>query len=479
MAIAMALASASAPLFASDAGSAPVRTVVILSASSAAGTGATTYDSAYSGRFATYLSGLKPAWKLVNLAVGGYTCYQIMPTGYQTPPNRPAVDTAHNITKALSLKPDRILISMIGNDIGSGYGETEIQNNLDSLYGWATKAGIPTWVADAPPRNSDDSAKVKIRLHMRQWIMDRYAPHGLDFYDSLGDANGKYFPDLDAGDGTHYNNKAHAIVFRKLVAANIPGLPTIALLGASAALGYGASTADSGYAGRYGKYLSGLDPTWRLASLAVDGHTSYQIMPTGYVPPANRPAPDTTHNISKVLALKPECLILSMAGSDVAYGYSESEIKANLDSLYGWATKAGIRTWVATPQPRTPDDSTQRKIRQDMRQWILSRYAPRVLDFYTDLGGYEGNMYPEFNSGDGSHYNDKGYPIVYRRLVAANLTDLTTVAVREMKQPQNGGSARASALRMDRAFGPLLLPGPDGGRFDARGRKAMAPKAAP
>ena len=53
----------------------------------------------------------------------------------------------------------------------------------------------------------------------------------------------------------------------------------------------------------------------------------------------------------------------------------------------------------------------------------------------------DGNRYPEVNSGDGSHYNDKGYAIAYRRLVAANLTDLATVAVLYIKQRWNGGAA--------------------------------------
>ena len=74
-------------------------TIAILGSSTAAGVGASTYDSAFAGRYAKYLGGLKPSWKLVNLAVGGYTTYHIMPTGWKRPAGRPAPDTARNITK--------------------------------------------------------------------------------------------------------------------------------------------------------------------------------------------------------------------------------------------------------------------------------------------------------------------------------------------------------------------------------------------
>lgn len=461
-----AMALAAAPVTVSGAD----RTIVLLNGSNGAGWGATTYDSAYAGRYAAYLTGLKPAWSLVNLSVAGYTTYNIMPTGYNTPAGRSKVDTSHNITKVLALKPACFILCMLGNDIAYGYSETEIKNNLDSLYRWATRAGIKTWVVNAPPRNTDSPAQTEVRLSLNAWILSHFAGRAIDYYDGLG-VNGKFYPEMHNGDGIHYSNRGHAHVFRTIVAANLPGVPTVSFLGASSTLGFGASTPDSSYISRYEKYLSGLNPTWRVENLSIVGHTTYDIMPTGYKPPAGRTAPDSAHNITKVLAQKPQSLLINMTGSDITNGFTEAEIKANLDSLYTWGTKAGVKVWVANAPPRNLDDSAQRIRRKNLNTWILSRFAPRVLDLHDSLGGADGSMYPSVNSGDGNHFNNRGQEIVYKRLVAANLPGLV-VDIRSAPSQRSSRPAHAPRLKLDQTTGSLLLPGPDRARFDVQGRKA-------
>lgn len=196
-------------------------TIAILGSSTAAGTGASTYDSAFAGRYAKYLGGLKPSWKLVNLAVGGYTTYHMMPTGWKAPTGRPAPDTARNITKVLALKPSALLICMLTNDINNGYPASEYNANYDSVFAWAVKAGIPTWITTPVPRTAFDAAKRKQLLALRDRMLARFAPRALDFYDSLGDADGNYLPGWNAGDGIHTNDKGHALLFRRVTAANL------------------------------------------------------------------------------------------------------------------------------------------------------------------------------------------------------------------------------------------------------------------
>ena len=69
--------------------------VVILGSSTAVGTGASDYEHSWVGLFSSYMAGST----LVNLALGGYTTYQILPTGTNNGA-RPAVDPGHNITAA-------------------------------------------------------------------------------------------------------------------------------------------------------------------------------------------------------------------------------------------------------------------------------------------------------------------------------------------------------------------------------------------
>ncbi len=202
--------------------SAQTRTIAILGASTAAGTGATSYDSAFAGRYAHYLQSLNPAWKLVNLSVSGYTTYQVMPTGYQPPAGRPTPDTAHNITKVLALKPQALLICLPSNDIDQGFPAAEYNANFDSLRTWGLRANIPVWITTPLPRSALDAAKRQLLLTLRDRILSRYAPRAINFYDSLGDAAGNYYTAFNFGDGVHTNNHGHRILYERLVAADLP-----------------------------------------------------------------------------------------------------------------------------------------------------------------------------------------------------------------------------------------------------------------
>src|SRR5690349_18464412 len=76
----------------------------------------------------------------------------------------------------------------------------------------------------------------------------------------------------------------------------------IVVLGSSTAFGTGASSVDSSWVGRLQKAhrlntSDNLDTI--VTNLAVGGYNTYHIMPTGFVPPANRPAPDPLHNVTQ------------------------------------------------------------------------------------------------------------------------------------------------------------------------------------
>jgi lysophospholipase L1-like esterase len=201
------------------------RTIVLMGASTSAGVGATTYDSSFAGRYARYLRSLDPAWTLTNLAVSGYTTFQLMPTGYAAPSGRPQTDPAHNITKALSLHPRVLLLCMGTNDIANGYSASQYEANYDTLHAISERSGIPLWVTTPLPR-AVDAAKRNMILALRDRIMSRYAPREINFYDSLGDAQGNYYPAFNSGDGIHTNNHGHRLLFERVVAANLMGSVT-------------------------------------------------------------------------------------------------------------------------------------------------------------------------------------------------------------------------------------------------------------
>ncbi|MEO1448111.1 MAG: SGNH/GDSL hydrolase family protein, partial [Bacteroidota bacterium] len=99
----------------------------------------------------------------------------------------------------------------------------------------------------------------------------------------------------------------------------------IVVLGSSTAAGAGASPVDSAWVWRYRHYLQSINPANQVSNLAVGGFTSYRIMPTGFVPPASRPSPDTTHNITTALTLAPDAIIINLPSNDVSSGYTVAE----------------------------------------------------------------------------------------------------------------------------------------------------------
>ena len=88
--------------------------IVVLGSSTSFGTGASTYDSSWVGRFTSYVHRHNDDSQIYNLSGSGYTTYQTLrPDGFTPPAGRPSPVLGHNITAALALHPDAIIINII------------------------------------------------------------------------------------------------------------------------------------------------------------------------------------------------------------------------------------------------------------------------------------------------------------------------------------------------------------------------------
>ena len=195
----------------------------------------------------------------------------------------------------------------------------------------------------------------------------------------------------------------------------------IVVVGSSTSAGTGASTADSSWVGRYRAYVKSLDPTAVVVNLAVGGYTTYHVMPTGFVPPAGRPTPVPTANITMALAYQPWAIVVNLPSNDVTSGYSIAEQIANYDTLRARAAAAGVPIWLTTAQPRNLADPLQRDQLRVMTDSTLSRYAPFAIDVYHGLAAADGTILPQYNSGDGIHVNDAGHRYIFQQVVDADV----------------------------------------------------------
>lgn len=195
----------------------PVR-IVILGSSTAAGAGPTPRDSSWVNRYRDHLQQLNPASEVINLAVGGFVTYRMMPNGFVPPVSgRPATDTAHNMTKALYHQPDGIIINLPSND--RQYPMAEQLNNFDSLFRHANNNGVPVWICTTQPIANSGPYQVAVK----DSIIARFSPFVLDFWTTLADTANLVYP-IYAADAVHLNNLGHWVLLNRVINLDLPTL---------------------------------------------------------------------------------------------------------------------------------------------------------------------------------------------------------------------------------------------------------------
>ena len=206
--------------------------IVVLGSSTAVGYGALPYtpfdnDSGWVNRLR--LSFNKNATDgvdttVVNLALGGYTTYHVMPTSFIPPAGRPTPDPDRNVTKAISLNPDVIIINLPSNDMAIGFTKSEIMNNFRSLSQIITNAGINAFITTTQPRNfSPNFLMMEYQRDLKDSIQNNFGYFSVNFWDDLVSLTppNDIRPEVAYGDGIHINNLGHYLVYLRVAAKNL------------------------------------------------------------------------------------------------------------------------------------------------------------------------------------------------------------------------------------------------------------------
>ncbi len=199
----------------------------------------------------------------------------------------------------------------------------------------------------------------------------------------------------------------------------------IVVLGSSTAAGTGPSSPDSAWVRRYTKYILSLDNTAKVINLAVGGFTTYDVMPTGYIPPAGRPTPKPNNNITHALTFKPNAIIINLPSNDATNGYSIAEQLANYDTVLARARSKNVPVWVTTTQPRNLS-AAQRQNLMTMRDSTFTRFGSKAIDFWNGLANPDGTIQSQYNSGDGIHLNNAAHRLLFQRVGGANIWQIIT-----------------------------------------------------
>ncbi len=213
----------------------------------------------------------------------------------------------------------------------------------------------------------------------------------------------------------------------------------LVILGSSTTYGTGASSTDSSFVSKYRAYLKRKNPLNNIVNYGIPGYRTYHnLRPTGYVPPTDRPYPNTEFNISAALLDRPDAIIINMPSNDAASNYTLAEQQANFEATMRIADSLKIPVWVTTSQPRynmTPEQMTNLK---NFRSWVLTRFAEKAVDFWDGIANDDGTIASQYFY-DYIHVNNLGHEAFYNRIKKECILD--TLANRYLgKLTVNAGS---------------------------------------
>lgn len=197
--------------------------VVVIGSSTAAGTGPSTPDSAWVNRYRQYLQAINPQNQVTNLAIGGTTTYHIMPSWFSAP-GKPTTNPNNNVTQAINLGADAIIVNMPSNDAANGFGIAEQMSNFIAISNSADSAGIPVWVCTTQPKNSISAASKAVQTGVRDSILNYFGNFAVDFWNGIADANDDILPQYNSGDGTHLSDAGHAVLIQRIINEEIPNI---------------------------------------------------------------------------------------------------------------------------------------------------------------------------------------------------------------------------------------------------------------
>ncbi|RYE18370.1 MAG: hypothetical protein EOP51_22110, partial [Sphingobacteriales bacterium] len=235
------------------------------------------------------------------------------------------------------------------NVTGKTEMDFDIRTKAPSIYGYINVVDI-SWTVSSTPTNLPPVANAGADINI-QLPPDSVTLNGCSSYDPEGAALQYKWRVLSSPTGAYFtndnicNSKFKAITAGTyalellvtdtgglshrdtltLIAApafsfSWPVLPAplctqpykIVILGSSTAVGTGATPLDSSWANKFTKFVHAQNAQVQITNLALGGYNSYHLCPTGSVPGANKPAPDTARNITAALARNPDAIIINL-----------------------------------------------------------------------------------------------------------------------------------------------------------------------
>lgn len=213
----------------------PAQVLGVIGSSTAAGGGASIFDSSWVARTALYYQNLGQLTTYHDIAWSGSTTWNGMPTSYVFPngltiTQADTPDRADNETALLQLGCDVVIVAYPNNDIVNGFSLTQYLSNLHLIYDSVVKAGKTCWISSTQPRDDIPLSTRQILLQGKDSIMAEFPSRSLDFWDPVVDPSTLgILSQYSAGDDIHLNNAGHALLAQVAEEAGIMDPTPLAL----------------------------------------------------------------------------------------------------------------------------------------------------------------------------------------------------------------------------------------------------------
>ncbi len=194
-----------------------------------------------------------------------------------------------------------------------------------------------------------------------------------------------------------------------------PANSHIIIIGSSIASGIGASVTKKSWSGLLAAKYAGTS----FHNLSVPGYTTFHFLPDvfGELYKGYTITPDSSVNISHVIRMQPNLVIISITTNDIGYGYSTTEYMRNMKIITDSLQANKILYLVTSTTIRDDFAETNRKKLLSLAISLGKRYGQKFVDIMTPIADTSTlRINKEFYSSDLVHPNDNGHYLIYQRI---------------------------------------------------------------
>ncbi len=176
--------------------------VVVAGSSTAAGNGSSTTDSSFVGKFRNYALSMGLADSVINLAVAGTNVFDM------------------NIITTLNRGGDIYLFAFPSNNYDTASAST-VARRFQVIKDSVEARGKQFFISGTQPRNDFSNTNRSKQRVINDSLRNRFGNRFIDFFTATVGVGDSIKTAISAGDGLHFNDAGHEILFQNVVARNI------------------------------------------------------------------------------------------------------------------------------------------------------------------------------------------------------------------------------------------------------------------